>query len=122
MSEFLYSKTHEWVKREDDETVLVGLSEHAVNEMGDLVFINLPEPGSEVTAGEVMADVESVKAVSDIYSPVTGTVEEVNEELSDAPEKINQDPEGTWIARISSADMPDDLMDEEGYEKYLSEL
>ena len=82
-----YSKSHEWVK-EDGDVVVIGLTDYAQSELGDLVFVNLPEEGDEVTAGEVFADVESVKAVSDVYSPVSGTVSAINEELLDAPESI----------------------------------
>ena len=115
----MLTKTHEWVRRVGESVVLTGLSAHAVSEMGDLVFINLPEVGVTVTAGETMADVESVKAVSDIYSPVSGVVSEVNEELSDAPEKINEAPYDSWIVKISEADIPDGLMTEEEYEEFL---
>ena len=86
--ELRYARTHEWVKMEGD-TAVVGLSDYAQNELGDLVFVNLPEVGDQVDAGETFGDVESVKAVSDLNSPVTGTVTEVNEELLDAPELIN---------------------------------
>ena len=89
--ELLYSKSHEWVKKEGDEA-LIGLTDYAQSELGDLVFVNLPEEDEEVTAGESFADVESVKAVSDVYSPVTGVVSAVNEELLDAPEMINEFP------------------------------
>ena len=92
LEELKYSKSHEWVKMVDENTALVGLSDYAQDALGDLVFVNLPEAGDEVTAGEAFADVESVKAVSDVYSPVTGTVEEVNEALLDAPESINESP------------------------------
>ena len=91
--ELRYARTHEWVKMEGD-TAVVGLSDYAQNELGDLVFVNLPEVGDQVDAGETFGDVESVKAVSDLNSPVTGTVTEVNEELLDAPELINSDPYG----------------------------
>ena len=87
-----YAKSHEWVKTLEDGTVLVGLSDYAQDALGDLVFVNLPEAGDEVTEGESFADVESVKAVSDVYSPVSGTVAEVNEGLLDAPESINEAP------------------------------
>ena len=84
----LYSKSHEWVKEEGDVAV-IGLTDFAQSELGDLVFVNLPEEEDEVTVGEAFSDVESVKAVSDVYSPVSGVVCEVNEELLDAPERIN---------------------------------
>ena len=87
----LYSKSHEWVKEEGDVAV-IGLTDYAQSELGDLVFVNLPEEGDEISIGEAFSDVESVKAVSDVYAPVSGTVCEINEELMDAPEKINEAP------------------------------
>ena len=90
--ELLYSKTHEWVKKNEDGTVYIGLTDFAQSELGELVFVNLPEEGDAVTAEESFADVESVKAVSDVMSPVTGTVIAVNEELLDAPQNINEQP------------------------------
>ena len=87
--ELMYTKSHEWVKTVDDTTVTVGLTDYAQDALGDLVFVNLPEPGDDVTAGEAFSDVESVKAVSDVLSPVTGQVEEINEELLDSPESVN---------------------------------
>lgn len=119
-NERMYSKSHEWLKQEGDE-YLVGVTEHAQKELGDLVFINLPNEGDEVTAGEALADVESVKAVSDVISPVTGTVSEVNEELLDAPEKINQAPYDTWIAKIKNAGELAQLMSAEEYDRFLNE-
>ena len=118
----MFTKTHEWVRKEGEGVVLTGLSAHAVTEMGDLVFINLPQVGTKVTAGETMADVESVKAVSDVYSPVSGVVAEVNESLADAPEKINEAPYASWIAKIESVEIPEGLMTEEEYEEYLKDI
>lgn len=97
--ELLYSKSHEWVKEEGEEMV-IGLTDYAQSELGDLVFVNLPEEGDELTVGEAFADVESVKAVSDVYAPVAGTVSEINEELLDAPEKINEAPYEAWLVRV----------------------
>lgn len=88
-AELKYSKSHEWIK-EDGDVSVIGLTDYAQSELGDLVFINLPEVGDEVTVGEAFADVESVKAVSDVFSPVSGVVTEINEELLDAPESINE--------------------------------
>ena len=90
-AELKYSRDHEWVKMLDDTTALVGITDFAQSELGDLVYVNLPEPGDEVLAGETACDVESVKAVSDVMSPVTGVIAEVNEELMDAPEKLNEE-------------------------------
>ncbi|WP_034802514.1 glycine cleavage system protein GcvH [Eubacterium sp. AB3007] len=118
----LFAKSHEWVDMIDDTTATIGISDFAQSELGGLVFVNLPEVGDEVEAGEVFADVESVKAVSDIYSPVTGTVAEVNEELLDAPEKINEDAYGAWFIKVENiSEQADDLMDEDAYKAYCDE-
>lgn len=95
-----YTKEHEWVRVEGD-TGTIGITDHAQKELGDVVFVELPKTGTRVEQGQVAGSVESVKAVSDIYSPVTGEVIEVNETLAEAPEKINQDPHGSaWLAKI----------------------
>ncbi|MBQ1471977.1 MAG: glycine cleavage system protein GcvH [Eubacterium sp.] len=118
----LFAKSHEWVDMIDDTTATIGISDFAQSELGGLVFVNLPEVGDEVEAGEVFADVESVKAVSDIYSPVTGTVAEINEELLDAPEKINEDAYGAWFIKVENiSEQADDLMDEDAYKAYCDE-
>lgn len=119
--ELKYSKSHEWVKYEDDNTVLIGLTDYAQNELGDLVFVNLPEEGDEVTAGDAFGDVESVKAVSDVYSPVSGEVTAINEELLDAPERINEDPYGAWFIRVGNVSDAEELMDAEAYEAFTKE-
>lgn len=120
--ELMYTKSHEWVKTVDDTTVTVGLTDYAQDALGDLVFVNLPEAGDEVTAGEAFADVESVKAVSDVYSPVTGTVEEVNEALLDAPESINESPYDAWLVKIGSVTDTEELMSAAEYEAYVKTL
>ena len=122
LEELKYSKSHEWVKMMDENTALVGLSDYAQDALGDLVFVNLPEAGDEVTAGEAFADVESVKAVSDVYSPVTGTVEEVNEALLDAPESINESPYDAWLVKIGSVTDTEELMSAAEYEAYVKTL
>ena len=108
--ELRYTKSHEWVKLEEDGRALVGLSDYAQDALGDLVFVNLPQEGDEVQAGEVFADVESVKAVSDVYSPVSGRVAKVNEELLDAPESINQNPYEAWFVQIEDVTDQAELM------------
>ncbi len=114
----LYAKSHEWVVL-DGDTATIGISDFAQSELGDLVFVNLPEPGDEVEAGESFADVESVKAVSDIFSPVTGTVSEINEELLDAPEKINEDAYGSWFIKVEGvSDKAEGLLSPEEYEAF----
>ena len=109
-----YSKSHEWVKKEEG-SVLIGLTDFAQSELGDLVFVNLPEVGDSVMAGEALGDVESVKAVSDIFSPVSGTVSEVNEELLDHPEMINEAPYDAWLIRVTEVTEEEELLDAEAY-------
>ena len=121
-NELMYTKSHEWVKMEEDGTALVGLSDYAQDALGDLVFVNLPEAGDEVTAGETFADVESVKAVSDVDSPLSGTVAAINEDLLDTPEAINQDPYGAWFMKVSDITDKEELMDAAAYEEYLKTI
>lgn len=115
-----YSKSHEWVKKEEG-TALVGLTDFAQSELGDLVFVNLPEAGDTVTAGEPLGDVESVKAVSDIFSPVTGVVSEINEELLDHPEMINEAPYEAWLIKVTDITGEEELLDAEAYEAHCKE-
>ncbi|SHK46643.1 glycine cleavage system H protein [Hathewaya proteolytica DSM 3090] len=117
----MYTKSHEWVETVDENTVRIGLTEFAAQELGDLVFINLPDVGDDATVGESLCDVESVKAVSDVFSPVTGTVKAINEELEDSPEKINEDSFGTWIAEIENVTDKEELLTAEEYEKLVEE-
>ena len=114
----LFRESHEWVAIEGN-IAKVGISDHAQSELGDLVFINLPEVGKKLSAGDVLCDVESVKAVSDLYSPVSGKVVKVNEELEGAPELINQDAMNAWICEIEVEDVPADLMDEAAYKNFI---
>jgi glycine cleavage system H protein len=118
--ELQYSKDHEWVKKEDDLFV-IGISDFAQDALGDLVFVNLPEVGDAVTAGEAFGDVESVKAVSDLLSPVSGTVAEINEELLDAPEMLNNDPYGAWIIKVADVTATEELLDAAAYEAFCAE-
>ena len=115
-----YSRTHEWV-REEDGLYTVGISDYAQDSLGDIVFVNLPEAGDEVTKGEAFADVESVKAVSDVYSPVTGTVEEVNEAILDDPSLVNSDPYGSWFIKVREVSEKEELLNAEEYEKHCAE-
>ena len=105
-------------KGADFDTALVGITDFAQSELGDLVFINLPQEGDEVTAEESFCDVESVKAVSDVVSPVTGVVEEVNTQLEDAPQKLNEDPYGAWIAKIKDVSAFGELLNAQEYEAF----
>lgn len=114
----LYSKSHEWVKEEGD-IAIIGLTDYAQSELGDLVFVNLPEEGDEVTVGEAFADVESVKAVSDVYSPVSGTVSEINEELLDAPESINEAPYDAWFIKVTEITEREELLTAEEYQAFV---
>ncbi|QHQ61779.1 glycine cleavage system protein GcvH [Anaerocolumna sedimenticola] len=121
MKALLFTKTHEWVQFLEESTIRVGLTDYAQKELGDLVFVNLPEVGDEVTAEEAFADVESVKAVSNVYSPVTGTVKAVNEELLDTPELINSEPYETWFIEIDNVSEQVELLSKDEYEKFIQE-
>lgn len=118
--ELKYTKDHEWLKMEGDIAV-VGITDFAQDALGDVVFINLPEVGDTVTAGESFGDVESVKAVSDVNSPVTGVVLEINEELIDSPELLNEDPYGAWIIKVENITAEEDLLDAATYEALCAE-
>ena len=113
-TELKYTKSHEWLRMEDGVAV-VGITDFAQDALGDVVFINLPQEGDETAAGESFGDVESVKAVSDVYSPVAGTVTEVNEELLDSPELVNEDPYGAWLVKVEDITATDDLLDAAAY-------
>ncbi|MFQ5582335.1 MAG: glycine cleavage system protein GcvH [Mariprofundaceae bacterium] len=116
-----YTKEHEWVRIEG-ETATFGLTDHAQEALGDIVFVELPEIGRAINAGESFAVVESVKAVSDVYAPVAGEVTEINETLEDAPEKVNEDPYGAgWIARVKMSGDTAELMDDDTYATFLEE-
>jgi len=118
-----YTKEHEWAKKLDDGNVAVGISDYAQAQLHDIVYVELPEEETEVGVGEAIGAVESVKAVSDMYAPVGGVIVEVNEDLLDAPEKINDDPYGEgWIAKIEPNNLEEDLgklMEVEEYKKHL---
>jgi glycine cleavage system H protein len=121
-ADLLYTPTHEWVKFQGENTALVGLSDFAQQSLSDLVFITLPVEGDDIIAGEALGDVESVKAVSDIISPVTGVVDVVNEEVDQKPELINRDPYGSWLIKVTEVSARAELMDAAAYEVYLSGL
>lgn len=116
-----YTKSHEWVKENEDGTVLVGLTDYAQQELGDLVFVNLPEAGDTVTAGEPLGDVESVKAVSDVFCPVSGTVAEINEELLDAPQLINETPYEAWMIKVENVGDSEELLSAAEYEAFIAQ-
>jgi glycine cleavage system H protein len=117
---YRYTREHEWI---DVGAGKVGITDYAQNTLGDIVFVDLPKVGATVEKGKVFGSVESVKAVSDLYSPVTGTVLEVNEELATAPEKINTDAHTAWLLKVKIADAAqvDELLSAEDYEKYVKE-
>ena len=119
-AELKYSKDHEWVKFEGD-TAIIGVSDFAQDALGDVVFVNLPGEGDEVNASEAFGDVESVKAVSDLVSPVSGTIVAVNEELADAPETLNSDPYGAWIIKVEGVSAQEELLDAAAYEAFCAE-
>ncbi len=121
--ELRYTENHEWVRRRDDGTLEVGITDHAQESLGDIVYVALPAVGRTVAAGEACAVVESVKTAADIHSPVAGTVAEINEILSDQPERINEDPYGAFLFVLEPADPAavETLLDAEGYRKLLTE-
>jgi glycine cleavage system H protein len=118
-----YTASHEWTRREPDGTVSVGITDHAQEQLGDIVFIEAPQPGRKVKAGEAVGVVESVKAASDIYAPVSGKIVAANAELASAPEKVNADAFAAWMYRIKPDDPAalDELLDAAGYEKAASD-
>lgn len=113
--ELKYTKSHEWVRNLPNGMAEIGLTDFAQSELGDLVFVNLPQPGDSVTAGESFGDVESVKAVSDVFSPVSGEVAEINEALLDSPQLINQSPYEAWFIRVANVTETAELMDADTY-------
>jgi glycine cleavage system H protein len=119
--ELQYTRSHEWVRTEDD-TATIGITDHAQEELGDIVYVELPEEGATFESGEAFGTVESVKAVSDLYTPVGGEVVEVNGTLDDSPEKINEDPYGEgWIVRLHISDAGAELLSASDYEQFLEE-
>ena len=123
-SDLKYASSHEWVRNEGDGTFTVGISEHAQELLGDMVFVELPEVGDEVDAGEDCAVAESVKAASDIYAPISGEIVAINEDLEDAPETVNNDAYGDgWLFRIKASDESEleNLLDAEGYANTIDE-
>ena len=123
--DLLFTNDHEWLRREDDGSVSIGITDHAQGALGDLVYVELPEVGSDVDEAGEMAVVESVKAASDVYAPIGGSIVAVNEALADDPEKINTDPYGDgWIVRIQPTETIDEsaLMSPNDYQTFLDEL
>ena len=123
--DLLFTKDHEWLRREDDGSVTIGITDHAQSALGDLVYVELPEVGQDVEDGGEMAVVESVKAASDVYAPIGGSIAAINEDLADNPEAINSDPYGDgWIVRLAPTDGVDEseLMTPDDYQQFIDEL
>jgi glycine cleavage system H protein len=123
-SELKYTKSHEWVRTEDDGSLTIGITDHAQELLGDLVFVELPDVGDEMSAEDAACVVESVKAASDVYMPVNGEITAVNDALADAPETINDSPyDDGWLFKVSpsSSDQLDDLMDADSYESEIED-
>lgn len=122
--ELRYTQTHEWVRVEDDGTLVVGITDHAQSLLGELVFAELPDVGAKVNSSDEVCVIESVKAASDVYSPVSGKIIEINEDLEEAPSLVNSDPYGDgWLFRIDPIDPEEfsDLLDAESYSEYMEE-
>ncbi len=119
---YRYTKEHEWLKV-DGAIGTIGITDHAQDSLGDIVFVELPKPGAEVTAHKSFGSVESVKAVSELFSPVSGTVAEVNGDLATSPEKVNSDAHGSWMIKVKLKDAAEvnDLLSADDYEKYVAE-
>lgn len=118
-----YTKEHEWLRQEEDGTVTIGITDHAQSALGDLVYVELPEVGQDVESGGEMAVVESVKAASDVYAPISGEVVAVNEDLADDPEKINADAYGDgWIVRMQPTGDDEETMNPDEYQEFLDAL
>src|SRR5580765_2021486 len=121
-ADFKYTKEHEWIKA-DGKSATIGITHHAQESLGDIVFVELPKAGAEITVGKAFGTVESVKAVSDLYAPASGTVTEVNSELATAPEKINKDAHSAWMLKIALKNPGDlsSLLSAADYEKFVTE-
>jgi len=121
-AELKYTKEHEWIKIEGN-TGTIGITDHAQNSLGDIVFVELPKVGSEITAGKSFGTVESVKAVSDLYAPMSGTIAEVNPALANAPEKVNTEPHSAWMVKVTLKDPAEAhaLLSAADYEKFVAE-
>lgn len=120
-SELKYTKSHEWIRALEDGAVEVGITDYAQAQLGDIVFVNLPEPGAPVEAGAPLCDLESVKAVADVYCPAGGTIAQVNEALENAPELINNTPYEAWICRIEDVTAMEDTMDADAYAAFCAQ-
>lgn len=113
--ELKYSASHEWIRFEDENTAYIGITDYAQSELGDIVYVNIPYEGDAVVVGEALTDLESVKAVAEIYSPFTGEIVAVNEQLEVAPEEINNNPYDAWIVKIGNISETEELLDADAY-------
>ena len=121
-TELRFSKDHEWVRVESDGLAVIGVTDFAAGQLGDVVYVDLPEEGDTITAGTEMGEIESTKSVSDLFSPITGTVTEVNQAVVDAPELVNASPfEDGWLIRASFEELPEDLLTREQYTELVGE-
>ncbi len=122
-AELRYAKTHEWSKVEENNIVRVGITDFAQSELGDLVYITLPEVGQQLRQGEQCATVESVKTASDLFAPVSGTIVEINENLEDEPEQVNEEPYSAWMFAIKAENLAelDDLLDDKAYQQLIED-
>ncbi len=118
----LYSKSHEWVLEQEDGTCVIGITHYAAEQMGGVVFVDLPDVDDDAEVGETIAEAESVKAVSEIISPVTGVVTAVNDELEENPALLNDQPYEAWIIKVNDVTDREDLLDADGYEEYVATL
>ena len=119
--DLFYLPTHEWVQFVDETTALIGISDYAQHALGDIVYISLPDVDDSIEQGKSFCDIESVKAVSDVYAPVSGVVLAINEELEDAPEKLNESPYDTWIIKVEGTFNREQLLDSSAYKKLLEQ-
>ena len=115
-----YTKEHEWIRFEEDDLAVIGITDYAQNELGDIVYVELPEAGDAVEAMESFGTIEAVKTVAELFSPISGTVEEINEMLADQPELVNSDPYGDgWMVKVKVSEIPDDLLSAEEYKDMI---
>ncbi len=117
----MYTRTHEWIEFKEDNAALVGITDFAQSELGDIVYVNLPNEGEEFAAGDIVVDIESVKAASDMFMPVTGTISAVNGLLADQPELLNQKPYDAWIIEVSGIEDKVEMLSPDEYDKFVRE-
>ncbi|GAA1487222.1 MULTISPECIES: glycine cleavage system protein GcvH [Brachybacterium] len=120
-AELLYSKDHEWVRVVSDGVAVIGVTDYAAEQLGDVVYVDLPESGDEISAGSEMGEIESTKSVSDLFSPISGTVSEINQAVVDSPELVNSSPfDDGWLLTVSFDALPEDLLGAEDYKAFTA--